>query len=60
LDSLIALGAWMIWNHRNKVVFDGRTPYISFLLQPAGEEREKWQMTGAKGLSFLTVQLLST
>jgi hypothetical protein len=32
LDSLIALGARMIWNHRNKVVFDGRTPSISFLL----------------------------
>jgi hypothetical protein len=56
LDSLIALGAWMIWNHRNKVVFDGRTPCISFLLQAAGEEREIWQLAGAKGLSFLAGQ----
>jgi hypothetical protein len=38
------------------VVFDGRTPCISFLLQDAGEEREKWQMAGAKGLSFLVGQ----
>jgi hypothetical protein len=33
LDSLITLGAWMIWKHRNKVVFDGRAPCLSFLLQ---------------------------
>jgi hypothetical protein len=50
----------MIWIHRNKVVFDGRTPCISVLLQAAGEEREKWQMAGAKGLSFLAAQLPST
>jgi hypothetical protein len=56
LDFLIALGAWMIWKHRNKVVFDGRTPSISFLLQAAGDEREMWQLAGAKGLSFLAGQ----
>jgi hypothetical protein len=48
----------MIWIHRNKVVFDGRTPCISVLLQAAGEEREKWQMAGAKGLSFLAASFL--
>jgi hypothetical protein len=39
------------------VVFDGKAPCISFLLQAAGEKREKWQMTRAKGLSFLAAQL---
>jgi hypothetical protein len=56
LDSLVALGAWMIWNHRNKVVFDGRTPSISFLLQAAEDEQETWRLAGAKGLSFLASQ----
>jgi hypothetical protein len=23
LNSLIALGAWIIWDHRNKCIFDG-------------------------------------
>jgi hypothetical protein len=26
LDSLIILGAWMIWNHRNRCVFNGANP----------------------------------
>jgi hypothetical protein len=52
----VALGAWMIWNHRNKVVFDGRTPSISFLLQAAEDEQETWRLAGAKGLSFLASQ----
>jgi hypothetical protein len=56
LDSFIVVGAWMIWNHRNKMVFDGRTPSISFLLQAAGDERAMWRLAGAKGLSFLAGQ----
>jgi hypothetical protein len=28
LDSLLILGAWMIWKHRNRVVFDGVTPSV--------------------------------
>jgi hypothetical protein len=56
IGSLIALGAWMIWNHRNKVVFDGRTPSISFLLQAADDKQEMWRLAGAKGLSFLASQ----
>jgi hypothetical protein len=60
LDSLLSLGAWLIWNHRNRVVFDGVAPSLSLLLQTAHEEREKWQVAGAKGLSFLAALLSTT
>lgn len=53
LDSLLILGAWMVWKLRNRVVFDGVTPTISLLLESVHEEREKWQVAGARGLSFL-------
>jgi hypothetical protein len=38
------------------LVFDGRTPSISFLLQAAEDEQETWRLAGAKGLSFLASQ----
>jgi hypothetical protein len=44
LDSLIILGAWMVWKHRNRVVFDGATPDLTLLLRSAEEERHKWQL----------------
>jgi hypothetical protein len=53
LDSLIILGAWLIWKHRNKVVFDGVSPSLTMLLNSVNEEREKWEDAGAKCLSYL-------
>jgi hypothetical protein len=53
LDSLLILGAWMIWKLINRVVFDGVTPSFSLLLEFVHAEREKWQAAGARGLSFL-------
>jgi hypothetical protein len=32
VNSLIALGAWIIWNHRNRIVFDGISPSVSAAL----------------------------
>jgi hypothetical protein len=26
LNSIIILGAWSVWNHRNRCVFDGAPP----------------------------------
>jgi hypothetical protein len=53
LNSIIALGAWIIWNHRNKCIFEGWTPNISLALSLAREERLMWEMAGAKSLSYL-------
>jgi hypothetical protein len=53
LNSRITLGAWMIWKHRNRVVLDGISPNLTLLLELVVEEMQKWQIAGAKGLSFL-------
>jgi hypothetical protein len=48
-NSLVILGAWVIWKHRNRCVFDGAT------LLAAKEEVLGWCLAGAKGLTFLQV-----
>jgi hypothetical protein len=53
LNYLIALEAWTLWNHRNRCVFYGCTPNLSLVLSLAGEERLRWVMVRAKGISFL-------
>jgi hypothetical protein len=57
LSSLISLGGWMIWNHRNRCVFDGQTPSLPSILRQADDERRLWELAGAKGLSFLAAPL---
>jgi hypothetical protein len=47
----------MIWNHRNKCVFDGQTPCLPSILRQADDERRLWALAGAKGLSFLAASL---
>ncbi|WVZ76088.1 hypothetical protein U9M48_024090, partial [Paspalum notatum var. saurae] len=54
VNSLIILGAWTIWNHRNKCVFDGSAPSVAAALVIAGEECRLWALAGARGLSLLT------
>lgn len=53
LNSLIALGTWILWKYQNRCVFDGVSPRISAALSQAREECHLWEMAGAKGLSFL-------
>jgi hypothetical protein len=57
LNSLVALGAWTIWKLRNSCVFDGCTPSLSLSLRLAREERQSWEVAGAKGLSCLAALL---
>jgi hypothetical protein len=57
LDSLIILGAWSVWKHRNRCVFDNGSPNLSLILRQADEERSRWEVAGAKGLSFLAAPL---
>jgi hypothetical protein len=58
LNSLITLGAYIIWNHRNRCVFDNWIPNVSLAIRMALEERWMWEMAGAKGLSYLSAPLL--
>uniref|UniRef100_A0A0A9ALC0 Uncharacterized protein n=1 Tax=Arundo donax TaxID=35708 RepID=A0A0A9ALC0_ARUDO len=53
-STLIMLGAWILWNHRNRCVFDGVTPNLAGVLISADEEYRLWRMAGARGLSLLT------
>jgi hypothetical protein len=57
VNSLIMLGAWTIWSHRNRCVFDGAAPSIAGALVMAGEERRLWTLAAARGLSLLFVRL---
>jgi hypothetical protein len=38
LNSLIMLGAWVLWNHRNRCIFDGLSPNIANFLIQVGDE----------------------
>jgi hypothetical protein len=47
LNSIFILGAWTLWNHRNRCVFYGMAPNIAH----ASEELYLWRSAGAKGLA---------
>ena len=53
INSLIILGAWTLWTHRNKCVFDGAVPNISGALPVAVDEGMAWSLAAARGLSLL-------
>lgn len=40
LNSLIALGSWILWNHQNRIVFDGLPPSVSASLCQVREEQQ--------------------
>jgi len=54
-NSLVMLGAWIIWKHRNACVFDGSAPCLQVALWAYKEELQLWIAAGAKGLRALGV-----
>jgi hypothetical protein len=56
INSLIILGAWCIWKHRNRCVFDGINPSAAAILNLARDEAHMWSLAGAKGLAFLSIR----
>jgi len=53
VNSLIILGAWLLWNHRNACVFEGVTPSVSAIMCAFKDEHSLWCLAGAKKLQGL-------
>jgi len=53
LNTLIILGAWMLWKHRNSCVFEGAQPNIHKILSDFRMERQLWHLAGASSLRAL-------
>jgi hypothetical protein len=60
LNSLVILGAWTLWKHRNRCVFDGGAPSMAATLTQDEEERKRWELAGARGITYLIAQLPAT
>jgi hypothetical protein len=52
-NSLVILGAWSVWKHRNACVFQRVSPDVGVVLRAAKEEPFWWSLAGAKGITFL-------
>jgi len=49
-NSVIILGAWSLWKHRNSVVFDKIQPSLRTVLRAFDDEPHLWCFAGAKNL----------
>jgi len=54
-NSLVILGAWTLWKHRNSCVFYGAAPNLQSALLAFQDEAFLWQSAGAKGLAALNI-----
>ena len=53
VNSIVILGAWNLWNQRNRCAFDGADPDLSSIISTTKEDLQQWSIAGAKGVSFL-------
>ncbi|GJM91707.1 hypothetical protein PR202_ga08111 [Eleusine coracana subsp. coracana] len=53
LNSLIILGAWILWKHRNSCVFEGDHSSIQKLMSDFSNEKQLWHLAGARLLQAL-------
>jgi hypothetical protein len=57
LNSLITLGLWTLWNHRNGCVFYRVKPNMEGVIRRAEEEIIVWKFAGAKHLALITAPI---
>ena len=53
VNSLIILGAWLIWKHRIACVFEGVTPSVISIMRDLRDEHSLWCLAGANKLQGL-------
>lgn len=58
LNSVVMLGAWSIWKHRNNCVFDVTFPDVASALLIAMEKLHDWDLARVEGISCLLDLLL--
>jgi hypothetical protein len=51
LNSLVVLGAWMLWKHHNDCLFNGSSPNVLQTLRFVLRESDLWSLAGARGLA---------
>jgi hypothetical protein len=57
LNSLITLGLWTHWNHRNGCVFYRIKSSLEGAIRRAEEEIDLWKFAGAKHLALITTPI---
>ena len=55
LNFAIILGAWSLWNHSDRCLFDGVAPNLASVVLVVREELQQWSISGARGVSYLLV-----
>ena len=53
-NTLVILGAWIIWKHRNACVFEDARPSLDNLFQAFKDEYHLWCLAGAWSLNSLS------
>jgi hypothetical protein len=53
MNSLVILGAWCIWKHRNACVFDAVSPSVILILNSIRDDHNLWCLAEAKKLQGL-------
>ena len=53
-NTLVVLGAWIIWKHQNACVFEGARPSLDNLFQAFKDEHHLWCLAGAWSLNSLS------
>ena len=52
-NTIVILGAWSLWNHCNRCVFDGINPNLEDVLVSLRDVLHLWSLAGARGVSHL-------
>jgi hypothetical protein len=58
LNNVIILGAWCLWTHRNKAVFNGENPSLSTGRRVFLDELVCWSKAGSKHLEILDLEVV--